>query len=293
LEWTEVSVQVEAETAEAVAEVLSRFVRNGVVIEAGPDGATTGPVSVRAYVPQDDRAVGVQRSIREALWHLGQIRPIPEPVFAQIPETDWTLAWREKLHTMHIGQRIVVRPSWRAYEPAPGEVVITLDPGQAFGTGAHPTTQLCLQALEDLVWPGCSVLDLGTGSGILAIAAAKLGAASVVGVDTDPVAVEAAGANVSANLAAPAVTVARGSLAQVAGTYDVVVVNILLGAILTLLQDGLASHANPGGHVVLAGILVDQADVVVDAATSVGLIPAGHRASGDWVGLVFKRSWSS
>jgi ribosomal protein L11 methyltransferase len=290
LEWTEVAVETEAETAEAVAEVLSRYAHNGVVIEAGPAGTARGPVAVRAYIPQDDRSACTRQAIREAIWHLGRIRPIPAPVFTDVPETDWTRAWREKLHVLHIGRHTVVRPSWRDYEPSSGEVVITLDPGQAFGTGVHPTTQLCLGALEDLVTTGCHVLDLGTGSGILAIAAAKLGAAVVDCLDTDPVAVRAAQGNVAANDVSQIATVRQGSLSDAAGAYDVVVVNILLRTILRLLRDGLVQYANPGGHVVLAGILVDQEDEATAGASAHGLALANRRISGDWVCLSFVRN---
>jgi len=290
VKWVEVAVSVETETAEAVAEVLSRYAHNGVVIEAGPEGHASGPVVVRAYVPQNDRAPATEQAIREALWHLGQIRPIPEPVFKPIAETDWTLAWREKLNVLHIGQHIVVRPSWRAYEPRDGDVLIELDPGQAFGTGIHPTTQLCLGALEELVLPGSRVLDLGTGSGILSIAAAKLGAGSIQALDSDPVAVAAARANVAVNKVSAAVRVLEGSLQEATGSYDVVVVNILLRTILQMLANGLSTYANPGGHVVLAGILVDQEAQVISAATVDGLTLVRRWVSGDWIALALEKS---
>ena len=290
MEWVQIAVEVGAEAAEAVAEVLSRYAHGGVVIEAGPEGCDSGPVAVRAYVPRDDRASATEQAIREALWHLGQIRPIPDPVFTPIADTDWTLAWREKLNVLHIGQHIVVRPSWRVYEPQDGDVVIDLDPGQAFGTGLHPTTQLCLGALEELVWPGCCVLDLGTGSGILAIAAAKLGAAGVQAIDLDPVAVVAARANVAANQVSATVRVFEGSLAEATGSYDVVVVNILLRTILQLLESDLVAYAKPGGHIVLAGLLVEQEAQVVGAATDAGLTPARRWISGDWIGLALTKT---
>jgi ribosomal protein L11 methyltransferase len=290
MEWVQIAVEVEAETAEAVAEVLSRYAHGGVVIEAGPEGCDSGSVAVMAYVPQDDRASATEQAIREALWHLGQIRPVPDPVFTPIADTDWTLAWREKLNVLHIGQHIVVRPSWRAYEPRDRDVVIDLDPGQAFGTGLHPSTQLCLGALEELVWPGSRVLDLGTGSGILAIAAAKLGAAGVQAIDLDPVAVVAARANVAANQVSATVSVLEGSLAEATGSYDVVVVNILLRTILQLLESDLAAYAKPGGHIVLAGLLVEQEVQVVRSATAAGLTPARRWISGDWIGLALTKT---
>jgi ribosomal protein L11 methyltransferase len=192
-QWLEVSVTVENEVAESVAEVLSRYAHRGIVIETGPDGWNAGPVVVRAYLPADDQLQANKRRIEEALWHLGQIQPVPAPTFRSVAEEDWAEAWKERLDVLRIGQHIVVRPSWRDYSPTPGDVVIRLDPGMAFGTGLHPTTQMCLMALEKALLPGAEVLDLGTGSGILAIAVARLGAGRVVAVDNDPVAVIVAG----------------------------------------------------------------------------------------------------
>jgi ribosomal protein L11 methyltransferase len=245
----------------------------------------SGPVVVRAYLPADDQLPSNRRRVEEALWYLGQIRPVAEPIFRSIAETDWSEAWKEKLTVLHIGEHIVIRPSWREYAPAFGDVVIELDPGQAFGTGLHPTTQVCLVALEELVSPGVEVLDLGTGSGILAIAAAKLGARRVLAADTDSVAAEAARANAVANHVSERVTVVRGSLAEITGHYDVVVVNILLRVILQMLDDGLSRRLRPGGILVLAGVLADQEAQVLAAVNRDGLHLVRRWESDDWVGL--------
>lgn len=285
MEWVEVSLPVEAETAEAVSEVLARYARNGVAIEAGPEGTTSGPVVVRAYLPADDQLAETRRRVREALWHLGQIRPIPEPTFRSIADTDWTKAWREKLHVLHIGRHIVVRPSWRDYAAEPGDIVIQLDPGQAFGTGLHPSTQLSLVALEALVSPGAEVLDLGTGSGILAIAAAKLGAGRVLAIDEDPVAVGVAQTNAKVNQVGDRITAVQGSLSEASGSYDVIVVNILLRTITRMLGEGLAAMVRPAGSMVLAGILEDQEQQVMRAARPEGLALVKKWVSGDWIAL--------
>jgi len=152
MEWLEVSVTVENEAAEVVAEVLSRYVYRGVAIEAGPEGWNAGPVVVKAYLPADDQLQATKRRIEEALWHLGQIRPIPAPTFRPVAEVDWAEAWKERLDVLRIGRHIVIRPSWRDYVPEPEDVVIQLDPGMAFGTGLHPTTQMCLVALQPQDW---------------------------------------------------------------------------------------------------------------------------------------------
>jgi ribosomal protein L11 methyltransferase len=268
-----------------VAEVLGRYAYRGVAIESGPEGLNTGPVIVKAYLPVDDQLHHKQRRIGEALWHLGQIRPVPDPTFRPVQDADWAEAWKERLNTLHIGQHIVVRPSWRAYTPAPGDVVIQLDPGQAFGTGVHPTTQMCLMALEALLRPGAEVLDLGTGSGILSIAAAKLGAGRVVALDTDAVAVKVARGNALANGVHDVISVGLGSLAEAVGSYDLVVVNILAKVILDMLREGLVKCVRRSGHLVVAGILVDQETEVMGELMRRGLSERQRWQMDDWVCL--------
>ena len=283
---------MENEVAEVVAEVLSRYAYRGVAIEAGPDGWNAGPVVVRAYLPVDDQLPANKRRVEEALWHLGQIRPVPAPVFHPVAEVDWVEAWKERLDVLRVGRRIVVRPSWRDYVPQPEDVVVQLDPGMAFGTGLHPTTQMCLVTLEDLTRSGAAVLDLGTGSGILAIAAAKLGAGRVLAVDNDPVAVKAARSNVIANGVRGTVSVVNGSLDGVAGSYDLVVVNILARVIIEMIREGLATRMVPGGRLIATGIVDDQEPDVVAVMEQTGLILDERRQTGDWVCLVAKRDHS-
>lgn len=289
MEWLEVSVAVQNEAAEAVAEVLSRYAYRGVVIEAGPDAWNAGPVIVRAYLPADDQLRANRRRIEESLWHLDQIWPVSAPTFRPVAETDWTEAWKERLNVLRVGRHIVIRPSWRDYVPAPGDVVIQLDPGMAFGTGLHPTTQMCLVTLEELIRPETEVLDLGTGSGILAIAAAKLGAECVLAVDNDPVAVKTARGNVATNGVQGAVSVMCGSLTDVSGSYDLVVVNILARIIVEMMQEGLATQVRPGGVLIAAGIIADQEPEVVAALEREGLTLAEQRQRGDWMCLVAKQ----
>lgn len=286
MEWLEVSVTVENEAAEAVAEVLSRYAYRGVVIEAGPEGWDAGPVVVRAYLPADDQLQANKHRVEVALWHLGQIRPVSVPTFRPVAEADWAEAWKERLNVMHIGRHIVIRPSWLEYAPAPGDVLIQLDPGMAFGTGLHPTTQMCLVALERLIRPGAEVLDLGTGSGILAIAAAKLGAGRVLAVDNDPVAVKTAQGNVVTNGVQGIVNLVRGSLTEVSGSYDLVVVNILARVIVEMVQEGLAARVCPGGVLIAAGILADQEPEVIAALEQEGLVLTERQWRDDWVCLV-------
>lgn len=292
MEWLEVSVTVENEAAEAVAEVLSRYAHRGVVIEAGPEGWNTGPVIVRAYLPADDQLQVNKRRIEEALWHLGQIRPVSAPTFCSVAEADWAEAWKERLNILHVGRHIVIRPSWRDYVPAPGDLVIQLDPGMAFGTGLHPTTQMCLVALEELICPGAEVLDLGTGSGILAIAAARLGAGHVLAVDNDPIAVDAARDNVMNNGVQGTVSVMCGSLTEASGSYDLVVVNILARVIVEMVQEGLATRVRSGGGLIAAGILANQEPEVVAALKRGDFTLVERQQRDDWVCLVAKPGYS-
>jgi len=289
-EWLEVSVEVDHETAEAVAEVLSRYAHHGVVVEGGPDGWDTDPVVVRGYLPADDDLWSRRKKIEEGIWHLGQIRPIPDPSFRTVAEQDWAEAWKERLKVLHVGERIVICPSWLAYDPDPEEIVIELDPGMAFGTGLHPTTQSCLRALERFLRPEMRVLDLGTGSGILAIAAVKLGAERVLALDTDEQAVKVACSNMVKNGVDGSVSVRQGSLSEVTGSYDLVVVNILARVILEMVEGGLSVRLRPGGLLIAAGITDDQVSAVTAAFESGGLELVGQRQQGDWVSLVAKRA---
>ncbi len=289
-EWLEVSVEVGAETAEAVAEVFSRYAyHRGVVIEAGPGGWSASPVVVRAYLSNDDELKYKQRRVEEALWHLGQIQPIPDPTFRTVAEAEWADLWKKQLKVLRVGQCLVIRPSWLEYVPKSGDVVIQLDPGMVFGTGLHPTTQLCLLALEEDVRPGMDVLDLGTGSGILAIAAAKLGAESVLAVDSDSQAVDVARENVVINGVEGRVKVAHGSLSDVTGCYDLMMVNIVARVIEDMIHEGLATRLRLGGKVVTAGIVADQEPSVAATLDQGGLTLVGRRQKEDWVSLLAKK----
>jgi ribosomal protein L11 methyltransferase len=286
--WLEIAVQVDGEGAEAVSELFNRYGQGGAVVEhrlADGLGAheRVDELVVKTYLPAGDTAG--KRQIREALWHLGRLYPIPEPVFTVIAEKDWAEAWKAHYAVLHIGARTVIVPQWQAYAPQPGEVVILLDPGMAFGTGTHPTTRLCLAALEEMPVRGARVLDLGTGSGVLSIAAAKEGAASVLAVDVDPIAVDAARENIAANDVADRVRVVAGSLARAQGKYDLILVNILARVIVELLEEGLAETLAPEGEVIASGIIDDQEDEVRAAFEARGVSVVDRLCERDWVAL--------
>lgn len=285
VDWIEASVQVDGETADAVSELINRYVPGGAIIEQNPN--TPDNLKVKVFLPPD--AHQTRHKIKEGLWHLGQIQPIPEPCFRLVPHQEWADAWKKHFQVLCIGQRVVIKPSWLTYSPASGDIVVELDPGMAFGTGLHPSTRLCLQALEDLVRPDMRVLDMGTGSGILAIAAALMGAGQVVALDVDELAVKAASANAAANGVADRVRVELGSvecLPPNAIPFELMLVNIEAWVILELVSQELLLHLMPEGWFVGAGILASQADDVLAALGDKGLCDVEVRHAGDWVSVV-------
>jgi ribosomal protein L11 methyltransferase len=301
--WLEVSVITDGEGAEAVAEALRPFAHNdGVVLEQlgdehdpDPDALETA-VTVKIYIPEKEDTPDLRRRLEELLYHMGRLYPIPPPTFRELEEQDWANAWKVNYHPFRIGRKIWIQPSWIEQEQAvpgkdgirPDDVVLTLDPGMAFGTGLHPTTQMCLLALEKLVQPGMQVLDVGTGSAILAIAAAKLGAASLLGVDTDPLAVKAAIANAEQNGVAEHIAIRQGKLDTVAERgWDIVVVNILAPVIVGLFErDGLMDYVGENGRLILSGILEEQAGMVETAVAAAGGQVVETFQVRDWVAYV-------
>lgn len=300
--FTEVKVAVDGEAAEAVADVLRPYAyQHSVVLEqfgdeSDPDPEALEPlVAVKIYLAGETDSKVTRRQIEEALYYLSRLYPVPAPQFTLLVEADWANAWKRHYHPMRIGKRILILPSWHANDGdrrredlyQEGDLEIVLDPGMAFGTGLHPTTQMCLIALQDLVRPGDRVLDVGVGSGILSIAAALLGAAEVLGVDTDPVAVKAATENARRNGVADVCRFAQGTLDDVDGAgWNVVVVNILASVIVGLLrEDGLVGYVSPGGSLLLSGIIEEQATPIEENLQAAAAKVERHSIR-DWVTMV-------
>ncbi len=306
MRWIEVSMEVDGESAEAVSEILQRYGHQGVAIEQGGFSIETwedeippaDKLIVRAYLPDDDQVETQKQQLEQALWHLGQLYPMPTPQYRVVDEQDWAEAWKANYHPLHLGRHIYIRPLWVEQPGDPGDVVIALDPGMAFGTGTHPSTQLVLEATEDLLenWPGAKVLDLGCGSGILSILAAKLGAAHVLALDTDPIAVRATADNAAANAVSDRITAQTGSLESLlhaATRFDLALVNILAKVIVALCEQGLGSVIRPGGIGVFGGIIEEQANEVEAALRATGLTPYKRRMSADWVVIEARREPSA
>jgi ribosomal protein L11 methyltransferase len=298
--WLEVSLTVNGEMAEAVAEVLSRFVSGGVVTESGviykhdeDEGTEYGPVRVFGYLVVDEHLEDTHRQLTEALWYLSRIRPLPEATFRTIEDEDWMAAWKQHYHPIPIGKQLEVLPAWIEKHDET-RIPVHIDPSMAFGTGTHPSTQLCLEMVETYTLPGQPVIDVGCGSGILAIAALRLGASHALGVDIDNASIKSTNENAAANRVQQNLECGLGSVTEIRqGEFSLrqaplVLVNILAPVIVRLFDAGLAGLVAPAGVLVLSGILAEQAEDVKAAAARQGMLFKEMRLIEDWVGLAFR-----
>lgn len=293
MQWIEIAVTVEPELADLAASVLEDFGHQGVSIsrdDIQPDHWDEGELPppstmiIRAYMVADGRAEAARALLDVAL----SARSLPPAVYSLVDDQDWAEAWKAHYHTTRIGRNFVIRPLWEEYDAQPDDRVISLDPGMAFGTGTHSTTRLCLMSLEDLMRPGLSVLDLGCGSGILAIAAAKMGASHVLAVDIDPVAADITAENAAINGVAGMITAQQGTLETVRGSarrFDLLLANILARIIIEMCDHGLGDIVRPGGTAIFSGIINEQVDDVRAALTGAGYHVTNVRVEGDWVSI--------
>jgi ribosomal protein L11 methyltransferase len=315
MHWLEVSLTVNGELAEAVADVLARFAYSGVMMEQGVKytdeedaGTPTGPITVRAYLEIDDQIEETRQKLEESLYYLGRIQPLPAASYKEIADQNWMEAWKQHYKPILIGQRLVIVPAWMD-SPDPNRIPIKIDPGMAFGTGTHPTTQLCLELMEryfddgpstidhssSIVHRPLSVIDVGCGSGILSIAALKLGAKSALGVDIDAGSIVNARENAATNQIGNELILEVGSVREILdGMFafrkaPLVLANILAPVIVRLFDSGLAELIDKQGTIILSGILEEQASSVIEAAKAKGLKMSKRKQMGDWVALNMSR----
>lgn len=300
MRWLELSVEAGVEAVEAVSEILGR-VSQGTAVhptrlvrdpndELAAREDTRAPFVVTAHVADSPAASAGVESTERALWHLQAfgLGPVGDLRVRSVKDGEWTEAWRQHYVAQRIG-RVVIVPSWMDEPMRPGEVAITLDPGMAFGTGLHPTTRGCLALLQEVEPMPATVLDVGCGSGILSLAALRLGASQADALDTDPQAVEATRANAERNGVADQLNVTHGTLPErPAALYPLVVAN-LVAAVLVELAPRLAAHLLPGGALLAAGIIAPRGDEVGGAFGRAGLATMARRDDGEWVTLLLQR----
>lgn len=304
MRWLELTVRTHPEAVESVSELLSSYAPGGIAIEEPIELIDEGqeyrvltgqPVLVHAYLPIDGKEVEIRQRVAEGLWHFSSIGEhfVGELISKEVNEEDWANAWKDYYHVTHIGKRLVIRPSWREYTPKDDEVVLELDPGMAFGTGLHPTTRMCLEQVELLTRSGMHVIDVGTGSGILALAAAKLGAESVYGIDNSSVAVESSDANAKMNQLSDRITNVLGELdeqeaARMADQFDLVLANII-ARVIGAIAPQLATVMKPSGLLIASGIIADRRHEAEQPLLEAGLRLVNAVMIDDWVTLIMTK----
>ena len=307
--WIEVRVITKSEALEPVSGIFYSLDCKGVAIEDPEDilGREQGPLTwdfadinvlehkgkvavVKAYFAEEDNIEDVLEYVNEKLVELkemgidlGEAKVEHEKMY----EEDWANTWKQYYKPSKVGEKIVVKPIWEEYEQKEGELVVNLDPGMAFGTGTHETTRMCIQALEKYVKEESTVFDVGCGSGILAIAAAKLGAKLAVGIDLDPVAVESSIENVGYNNLNN-IEILHGNLVEVIdGKADIVVANIL-AEIICILTDDVKRVMKDGGVFITSGIIHDRVDMVCEKLEATGFEVIEKNRDGEWNCIVAK-----
>lgn len=308
MKWAEISIKTTHEATDVIAEIFHEVGATGVVIEdpalvneyraSGawdytdiPEATDTEIVTIKAYLPVDelldDKLAVFKDRVNELAGHnidkgLGDIN------CTEIQDEDWSTSWKEFFHPIKVGDIIVIKPSWEEYAASPDDIIIELDPGMAFGTGTHHTTSMCIRLLEELIKGGQDVFDVGTGSGVLAITAAKLGARKVTAVDFDPVAVRVAKENIEINQVDNIITTGQSDLLKsVEGKADVIIANIIADIIIRLLDD-IPNRLKIGGTMIASGIIADRLSEVTKSVIDHGLIVDRVVEEGGWVAMVIR-----
>lgn len=318
--WHEVTVLARQEAQEMAAHFLWELGASGVAIEESrplasersaaygewfelpPGDLPEGYAKITGYFAEGTELPDVARRLRRALEELPAFGYDPGEfavTTGSVREEDWAEAWKQCYKPVRVSERLTVKPVWEPYDPRPGEIVIELDPGMAFGTGTHPTTKLCLAALEKTVTGGETVIDVGTGSGILAIGAVKLGAARVLALDLDPVAVASAASNVRLNSLGDRIEVRRSDLLEILGSgeavpaafrppADLVTANLLAEIILRLADD-VMRVLRPGGVFIASGIYENREDQTARALREAGFVEMERLREERWTALIVRK----
>ena len=302
--WVEISCSVPSELADIVAGYLTNLSGNGVCVEnlsvdafshsEIPESTT---VHIKSYFPTTEDGAERLKEIESFLEELAQRQPglvLPRPELSSVSTEDWSTSWKVNFKPLRIGRRLLIVPSWEEPQPQPNDIVLRLDPGMAFGTGGHETTRLCLELLEQImdtmpILRSPAVLDLGTGSGILAMAAVQLGAGRVCAVDIDPLALEVARENLEINGLADQVECSTTPLESLEGCFDVILANILAEELVRL-APYLGKRLSPGGSLVLSGILAEKEGLVRSGFSSQPLEYLATLLEGEWVALHYRKN---
>ena len=309
MKWCEISIQTSHEAVELIAEIFRDLGASGVVIEdpelvndyitSGkwdytdiPIAKETEVVVEKAYLPVNGELEGRIQTLQQEIKALESrgVNTAPAVVTtAELQDEDWSDTWKQYFHTEKPGERVVIKPTWEEYEPKDDEVVIELDPGAAFGTGTHATTSMCIRQLEKLVKPGMTVFDVGTGSGILSIISAKLGAKNIQAVDYDDSVLKIVEENLEQNNVQDIISVAQSDLMQnVHGKAELVIANIIADIIIRLF-DQLDEHLEQGGTLLTSGIIEDRIEDVLAAAEAHGYGVVERLENKGWACITFKR----
>lgn len=309
MKWCEISIQTSHEAVELIAEIFRDLGASGVVIEdpelvndyitSGkwdytdiPIAKETEVVVEKAYLPVNGELEGRIQTLRQEIKALESRDVNTSPAVlttAELQDEDWSDTWKQYFHTEKPGERVVIKPTWEEYAPQGDEVVIELDPGAAFGTGTHATTSMCIRQLEKLVKPGMTVFDVGTGSGILSIISAKLGATNIQAVDYDDSVLKIVEENLEQNNVQDIISVAQSDLMQnVHGKAELVIANIIADIIIRLF-DQLDEHLEQGGTLLTSGIIEDRIEDVLAAAEKHGYGVVERLENKGWACITFKR----
>lgn len=309
MKWCEVSIQTTHEATELISEIFTDLGASGVVIEdpelindyitSGkwdytdiPIATETEVVTVKAYLPVNGELEGRLQTFNNEVRLLGErgVSTVPGIISTnELEDEDWSDTWKKYFHTEKPGDRIVIKPTWEKYTAKNNEIVVELDPGAAFGTGTHATTSMCIKELEQLVQPGMKVFDIGTGSGILSIIAAKLGAASIQAVDYDDSVLKIVQENIEQNHVEDKISVGQSDLMKnVQGKANLVIANIVADIIIRLF-DQLDDHLEEDGTLLTSGIIEDRIDDVINAAAAHGYGVVKRNENKGWACITFKK----